>query len=591
MSLLLVLLKLQMEKCNPGLTVNVYGYEEKKVHPLRLSKTPQTAINLMLLYDAERDTSHWVWIKHFSRLCANLTKHNGRQHYCFRCLSGHNTLAQLNKHLTYCNDHEAATAILPNEGTILTFNNHHNLLKAPYIVYADCESLIRPMSEPIQCGRNTTRDSEHVICSARFIMVCSDGTVMRTFEHRGEDAMEMFLAALEEEEEYITEDLSCPQELVLTRQELQRYREATRCWICEKPLPAYGDDIHDHFNYRVRDHDHISGVFRGAAHQSCNLKLRIQPATHKVPVVFHNLKGYDSHHIISTIGKTQVDILTYTDDKGKERTKEQGGISAIAINPEKMIGFCWRRYRFIDSLAFLNASLDRLAQSTPPDVFHHTSKRFQNPEQRALIMQKGVYPYEYMSDYSKFDETALPPREAFHSTLSGTGITEAEYAHAQAVWDAFHCRDLGDYHDIYLETGEVVHFVFDKRHCTYTYDGMILCLCNHDILRVRAVSTCTYLTPYVLCVCVCMCVFFFFGCVCRCASTLRHFREFSQNGYEHVRFGSCELLHAAWFQLGCSSQGFRCTPRPAQRHRHASVYRTWNARWGVHGNSTALQSK
>ena len=58
---------------------------------------------------------------------------------------------------------------------------------------------------------------------------------------------------------------------------------------------------------------------------------------------------------------------------------------------------------------------------------------------------------------------------------------------------------LGDYHDIYLETGEVVHFVFDI-HCTYTYDGMILCLCNHDILRVRAVSTCTYLTPYVLCV-------------------------------------------------------------------------------------------
>ena len=119
MSLLLVLLKLQMEKCNPGLAVNVYGYEEKKVHLLRLSKTPQTAINLMLLYDAERDTSHWVWIKNFSRLCAYLTKHNGRQHYCFRCVSGHHTLAQLNKHLTYCNDHKATTAILPSKRYML----------------------------------------------------------------------------------------------------------------------------------------------------------------------------------------------------------------------------------------------------------------------------------------------------------------------------------------------------------------------------------------------------------------------------------------------------------------------------------------
>ena len=439
--------------------MNVFGYEEKKVHPLRLSRTPQTAINLLLLYDNERDTSHWMWIKNFSRLCSDLTRHNGAQHWCFQCLTGHHTLEQLNNHLIYCNDHDAAAAVMPKAGDTVTFTNHQNLLKSPYIVYADCESLIRPLDEPMQCGENTTRESEHVVCSARFIMVRSNGEVARTFEHRGEDAMEEFLRALEEEEERITEYLSHPTELTMTEQEQEEFERSMTCWICKKPLPN-GDGENDDTlsNYRVRDHDHISGAYRGAAHQSCNLKLRITPATHKVPVVFHNLKGYDSHHIISTIGKTGVDIITYTDEKGKERTKEQGGISAIASNTEKLIAFSWRRYRFIDSLAFLNASLDRLVQSTPPNAFHHMSRRYEDAHQRALVMQKGIYPYEYMSDYSKFDETSLPPREAFHSTLSGTGITEAEYAHAQAVWDAFGCQNLGDYHDIYLETGELHNY-------------------------------------------------------------------------------------------------------------------------------------
>ena len=54
---------------------------------------------------------------------------------------------------------------------------------------------------------------------------------------------------------------------------------------------------------RVRDHCHISGKYRGSAHQDCNLKLRVDFKAYKLPVIFHDLRSYDSHFIMQEIGK------------------------------------------------------------------------------------------------------------------------------------------------------------------------------------------------------------------------------------------------------------------------------------------------
>ena len=101
-----------------------------------------------------------------------------------------------------------------------------------------------------------------------------------------------------------------------------------------------------------------------------------------------------------------------------QQYKTTGGISVIPQNTEKYTSFSWKSFVFIDSLAFLNASLDRLVQSTPREVFHHLSEEFADPRQLELVMRKGVYPYEYITDLDKFDETSLPPREAFYSSLT-----------------------------------------------------------------------------------------------------------------------------------------------------------------------------
>jgi len=67
-----------------------------------------------------------------------------------------------------------------------------------------------------------------------------------------------------------------------------------------------------------------------------------------------------------------------------------------------------------------------------------------------LLLRKGIYPYEHINSFDRFDETSIPPKEAFYSRLTRDGISDADYQHAQTVWQEFKCETLGDYHDIYL---------------------------------------------------------------------------------------------------------------------------------------------
>jgi len=79
-------------------------------------------------------------------------------------------------------------------------------------------------------------------------------------------------------------------------------------------------------------------------------------------------------------------------------------------------------------------------------------RTFIEEEKRRLLLKKGIYPYEYMDSFERFDETVLPEKEKFYSSLNGKGISDEEYAHAQEVWETFRCQNLGDYHDLYVVT-------------------------------------------------------------------------------------------------------------------------------------------
>lgn len=223
-------------------------------------------------------------------------------------------------------------------------------------------------------------------------------------------------------------------------------------------------------NTKVRDHDHrvARHNYRGAAHAWCNLQFRTgwkqspfggppMPTNQwKIPLVMHNLRGYDEHLIIGNM-------------------TEDHNLSSLNVIPqagEEFLSFSFNNVQFIDSVSFLQNTLDGAVNNMTgewlgkgPDalgkVFPLLVKQFESPPHDlpqllpgdprfALLLRKGVFPYEYMDHPDRFKEPSLPPISAFHSRLSGKGISEVEYAHAQAVWEAFRIKDLGQYQDLYL---------------------------------------------------------------------------------------------------------------------------------------------
>ena len=69
-----------------------------------------------------------------------------------------------------------------------------------------------------------------------------------------------------------------------------------------------------------------------------------------------------------------------------------------------------------------------------------------------LLLRKGVYPYQYMDIWERFNETSLPPKKSFYSELNLEDIIDKDYLHAQKVWDVFEIRNLGEYHDLYVQS-------------------------------------------------------------------------------------------------------------------------------------------
>ena len=255
--------------------------------------------------------------------------------------------------------------------------------------------------------------------------------------------------------------------LVMTEVDEQHFKTINGCHICGE---KYTDK-----DVRVRDHCHITGKFRGSAHQECNLKLRIKPENLKIPVIFHNLCGYDSHFIMQQIGEI-AKKHAYTNKKGE---KQDLNINAIPNNMEKYMAFMLGNHlMFIDSFQFMSSSLDKLVSNLPKDDLRYTSKVFKG-KRLNLMSQKGVYPYDFMDSFEKFNQTELPTKDQLYSILNDQDITVDEYDHAKKVLTTFKIKTMGEYHGLYLgsdvllltDVFEMQYYKLDPCHC-FTSPGL-----------------------------------------------------------------------------------------------------------------------
>ena len=266
----------------------------------------------------------------------------------------------------------------------------------------------------------------------------------------------------------------------LTKEEEDDHNKENICYICKKELD----------NDKVRDHCHFTGKYRGAAHNTCNLRYKISK---NISVIFHNGSTYDYHFIIKELA-----------------CEFEGNFECLGENTEKYITFSvpikkrienknmdiTYKIKFIDSFRFMATSLSKLVDNVTDNI--HNDKcikcksnlcfvramnetlfkcigcekeyekefnnelleRFSNTYEFCdndlnkfiMLLRKGVYPYEYMDGWNKFNEKSIPCKESFYSSLTLDNITEVDYAHANNVFKKFNLNNLGEYHDLYVRS-------------------------------------------------------------------------------------------------------------------------------------------
>ena len=222
----------------------------------------------------------------------------------------------------------------------------------------------------------------------------------------------------------------------LTNEEKESYENQEICHICEKEF-CTNEDNKEEFKkmQKVRDHCHYTGKYREAAHSICNLRYKVKK---EIPVVFHNGSTYDYHFIIKYLAKKfkghftclgentekyftfsvpikkAINEVTYVYNNDNDNDKANDKAKTVTY-----------RLKFIDSYRFMQRSLltltDNLSEINNKNLeisndtlikkFHNTYQLCDNDfDKFNLLLRKGVYPYEYMDEWGKFNEDKLPVR-------------------------------------------------------------------------------------------------------------------------------------------------------------------------------------
>ena len=439
----------KFENANPNLPgINVFSINsDKKFYTLRLAlRDPQNSIDLFL-YE-EDGKCHYSLIKNFSRLLrSQITKRTDEPiHICKRCLNGFTKDSILQSHIFYCKKNGTAYVRMPKPGkTTLKFENYCKQIPIPFVAYADFECFTKPMNT---CSPNPEDSYEYSYQKHEpsgfciFIKGVVDKKIKPitfTKKEEDEDVAKIFVEKLTEATRAIYNDYyRRPKPLKLTQDEQKSFGKAKFCHICNKEL----------LKDKVRDHCHFTGQYRGAAHNSCNLQCR-KPRI--LPVIFHNLQGYDAHLFIKQLARLpgEFKCIPSTEEKYISFSKKVKVDEYRSKKTGQMIPLYFE-IRFIDSLKFLQTSLANLVSNLQPTDFINTKREFK--QHTELITRKGVYPYDYVSNLKKFSETQLPPREEFYSKLNDEHVSEEDFYHAIRVWKVFNCKTIRDYHDLYLKS-------------------------------------------------------------------------------------------------------------------------------------------
>ena len=289
----------KIEKKN-NICVSVFCYENNLVYLVYVSDQKfKNCIDLLMITNENK--SHYVYIKDFNRFMCNKTKCKNKKHFCKFCLQCFIIERVLAEHKETCLKINGKQTVKLRSGSI-KFKNHFKQLAVPFEIYADFECNVKRVKG--SDGNNNTSHTEkyqaHIPCSFAYEVICVDDKFSKPVVlYRGKNAVYRFIETILGEYDYCKKVIKkhFNKNLVMSEKDEQIFQSSNKCWIYDK-LFDVGDD-------KVRDQCHITGKYRGSAHWSCSINLRL---TKKVPVIFHNLGRYDSHLNMRKIVKFDVKV-------------------------------------------------------------------------------------------------------------------------------------------------------------------------------------------------------------------------------------------------------------------------------------------
>ena len=396
---------------NNNMSVLVFGYDKKNIIPLYVpsSKSREKVVRLFFYKNENGTKSHYCAIKSMSRLVSSqINKKKAKKYVCDYCLNAFGKEDLLNEHIKYCSNHDAVNVVMPKPGKndFLKFKNIQNSIECPVKIYADFESFTKPIDE--KSGK-TKLYQKHVPSAFCFYVVSrvegfSMDPVSYVCQNENDDVAKIFVEKLEEVTKKIYETFKESKPMIFDENAKKLHESQKECYVC-------GEKFYDKsLEYRkVRDHCHYTGKYRGALHSKCNLRLK---RTNAIPVFFHNLTGYDSHLFVKRLADSHGDVNCIPRNEEKYIIfNKQVCVDTVVKNDDEKVNI-YSTLKFTDTMNFMLTSLEKLVDNMERKDFKHRSKYFRN-EKLDLMLRKGIYPYEYMTNIEKFWEEKLPPKEKF----------------------------------------------------------------------------------------------------------------------------------------------------------------------------------
>ena len=340
-------------------------YNTKKINIAYKSKnnlTQKKQTNLLMISDGQK--WHYLVVKNLSGLLRGITSNHKEDFYCLNCFHSYRTENKLEAHKKICEKHDYCHVEMPTKNNNITKYNHgEKSMKLPFVIYADLECLLEKMSTCINNPNesSTTKINKHTPSGYSIFTYCSfDESKKKLNYYRGKDCMKNFSKDLRELASKII-NYEKKKMIPLTTEEKIYHNKQKICYICKKEFNNNDTEgsrsLERKKNYKVWDHCHYTGKYRGAAHNICYLRYKVPK---EILIVFHNGSIYDYHFII------------------KELVKEfEGNFDCLGENTEKYITFSvplkkkienknieiTYKIKFIDSFRFMSSSLSKLVDN------------------------------------------------------------------------------------------------------------------------------------------------------------------------------------------------------------------------------------